>query len=68
MLNHEFILIFPRSRRHQRRSEHVKHGTISGFEQVTSDDIRNLAEVFTEKEQEGVVNAAVVMGFLNRFM
>jgi len=27
-----------------------------------------MANVLTEKEQEGVVNAAVVMGFLNRFM
>lgn len=39
-----------------------------GYRQVTSDDIRSLAAVFTEKEQEGVVNSAVVMGFLNRFM
>ena len=36
--------------------------------QVTSEDIRNMASVFTEKEQEGVVNSAVVMGFLIRFM
>ncbi|CAN0161166.1 unnamed protein product [Scytosiphon promiscuus] len=36
--------------------------------QVSSADIRNLASVFTEKEQEGVINSSVVMGFLNRFM
>lgn len=27
-----------------------------------------MASVYTEMEQEGVVNSAVVMGFLNRFM
>ncbi|CAN0277536.1 unnamed protein product, partial [Ectocarpus sp. 13 AM-2016] len=27
-----------------------------------------MASVYTEKEQEGVINSGVVMGFLNRFM
>eukprot|EP00903_Cladosiphon_okamuranus_P005778 g5726.t1 len=36
--------------------------------QVEADDIRQMASVFTELEQEGIVNSAVVMGFLNRFM
>eukprot|EP00752_Nemacystus_decipiens_P018246 g16374.t1 len=36
--------------------------------QVEADDIRNMAAVYTELEQEAVVNSAVVMGFLNRFM
>lgn len=35
---------------------------------VTSEDIKNMASVFNEKQQEAVVNCAVVMGFLNRFM
>ncbi|CBJ25934.1 probable fusion protein [Ectocarpus siliculosus] len=35
---------------------------------VTADDIRDMASVYTEKEQEGVINSGVVMGFLNRFM
>lgn len=36
--------------------------------EVSTEDIKNMAEVFTEREQEAVVNCAVVMGFLNRFM
>lgn len=35
---------------------------------VTTDDIRVLAREFSAKEQEAVVNATAVMGFLNRFM
>lgn len=35
---------------------------------VTSEDIRSMAAVFSEKEQEAVVNCCAVMGFLNRFM
>lgn len=36
--------------------------------EVTGEDIRQLATVFSAKEQEAVVNAATAMGFLNRFM
>lgn len=35
---------------------------------VTKADIEMLATTFTPKEQEAVVNACTVMGFLNRFM
>ena len=35
---------------------------------VGSEDIKNLASVFSEKAQEAVINSATVMGFLNRFM
>ena len=35
---------------------------------VTSEDIKSLASVFSEKAQEAVINSATVMGFLNRFM
>lgn len=35
---------------------------------VTTADIELLAINFTAKEQEAVVNACTVMGFLNRFM
>ncbi|CAM9096241.1 unnamed protein product [Ectocarpus sp. 6 AP-2014] len=35
---------------------------------VTTADIEMLATTFTPKEQEAVVNACTIMGFLNRFM
>ncbi|CAN0433773.1 unnamed protein product [Laminaria digitata] len=35
---------------------------------VTTADIEQLASHFSSKEQEAVVNATAVMGFLNRFM
>eukprot|EP00904_Undaria_pinnatifida_P006693 jgi/Undpi1/3153/HiC_scaffold_15.g06527.m1 len=35
---------------------------------VTTADIEQLASQFSSKEQEAVVNATAVMGFLNRFM
>ena len=36
--------------------------------QVTTADIELMASVYSAKEQESVVNACTVMGFLNRFM
>lgn len=35
---------------------------------VTTADIELLAANFSPKEQEAVVNACTIMGFLNRFM
>lgn len=35
---------------------------------VTTADIELMAINFTSKEQEAVVNACTIMGFLNRFM
>lgn len=35
---------------------------------ITTADILQLAKNFTPKEQEAVVNATSIMGFLNRFM
>lgn len=36
--------------------------------EVGVEDLRQMGDVFTAKEQEAVVNAAAAMGFLNRFM
>ncbi|CAB1103822.1 unnamed protein product [Ectocarpus sp. CCAP 1310/34] len=36
--------------------------------EVTSDDIQSMARALTSEEQECVINAMVLMGFLNRFM
>ena len=35
---------------------------------VTTEDVRGIASVMSEKEQEAVINCCAVMGFLNRFM
>lgn len=35
---------------------------------VNAEDIREMSSVFSAREQEAVINSAVVMGFLNRFM
>eukprot|EP00903_Cladosiphon_okamuranus_P012381 g11604.t1 len=35
---------------------------------ITTEDVRQMAAVYTAKEQESVINAATLMGFLNRFM
>ena len=47
-----------------------KHNTQVGAvpATVTTADIVQLATHFTSKQQEAVVNATAVMGFLNRFM
>lgn len=44
----------------------VKVGAVPAT--VTTADIVELATHFTTKEQEAIINATAVMGFLNRFM